>query len=414
MGDVVVAVLKGGGLMEIVRASGDTLLRLCHNLFNIPIKKRFLSVPMKLNLQTQWGEAEAEGVSLLFGDGCSYTREEMVEFHLPRGPATQYVLERLLEAGARYAGPGEFTMRAFLNGRITLAQAEAINALIRAETESQRRAALSNLLHATGQKIQNIFGEIQNLRAEVEAQLDFPDDEIEEADLESIAERIEKLRRRLCRLSDSRDGDLPTTHIIITGPPNAGKSSILNRLAGRDVAVVHDTPGTTRDWVETEIDLDGRRIVAVDTPGVGGQFDKVVSQLRYEADIILEVVGVDQIEQVGLPKPDEGKIIVLNKIDLGVPSEVPDGVLCVSALTGEGIEKLKKTLKDVAVSVPDIGGIIVEVIKCLEEAAKSIIWGIELTAEYLREAASIMATIMGKEVTEEMLSRIFNRFCVGK
>ena len=412
MKEAIAALSSGEGATDIVRASGDGILEICSSEFSLPQKPTFHAHPVSLRLTTPWGEGEFSGVALLFRKDRSYTREEMVELHVGRGLGG-WVLRRLFERGVRHAKAGEFTMRAFLNGRITLAQAEAINALVRAQTQSQRRQASAKLLFATPQKLREVYSSLQAIRAEIEAQLDFPDEEIDADDVKKLLQRIRNLRNQIGAVSSK--GELcGIPRVVITGPPNAGKSSLLNRIVGRDVALVHPTAGTTRDWIEVETQIYGRRILLVDTPGEAEPFKDLLTTLKNEADLLIEVVGAEQISSQKPRKPQKRGLLVVNKADLGIRLE---GVkaLFVSALTGEGVESLKKEIK---ARLPDAldstGGVVERVATLLKEAENLIEGEIELAAEVLRDAADELATTLNADPTDGLLEQIFGRFCIGK
>jgi len=412
MKDAIAALSSTEGATDIVRASGDGILKLCSTEFLLPQKPTFHAHPVTLRIETPWGEADFHGVALLFRKNRSYTKEEMVELHLGRGFG-RAALRRLFERGVRHAKAGEFTMRAFLNGRITLAQAEAINALVRAQTQSQRRQASAKLLFATPQKLRKVYNTIQSIRADIEAQLDFPDEEIDAEDLKTLSQRIRSLREEIKTVSSK--SNLPNLpRVLITGPPNAGKSSLLNRIVGRDVALVHSTAGTTRDWIEVETRIRGRRVLLVDTPGEAEPFKDLLTTLKKEADLQIKVVGAEQISPQKPPKPPERGLLVVNKADLRISLKGVNA-LFVSALTGEGIEGLKEEIKARLPEVSDsTGGVVEEVRALLKEAERLLEGEMELAAEVLRDAADELATTLNTNATEGLLERIFGRFCIGK
>ena len=411
MKDTIAALISAEGSTDIVRASGDGILQLCSTEFSLPQKPTFHAHPVTLCIRTPWGKADFSGVALLFRKNRSYTKEEMVELHLGRGLG-RAVLRRLFERGVRHAKAGEFTMRAFLNGRITLAQAEAINALVRAQTQSQRRQASAKLLFVTPQKLRKVYDAIQAIRADIEAQLDFPDEEIDAEDLKTLSHRIRNLRKEMGTLGGGSISSLP--RVLITGPPNAGKSSLLNRIVGRDVALVHPVAGTTRDWIEVETLIGGRRILLVDTPGEAEPFKDLLATLRKEADLRIEVVGAEQISPQKPPKVPERGLLVVNKADLGIRLEGVNA-LFVSALTGEGVEVLKEEIKARLPEVSDSTGGVVEKVKALLKEAEGLLSEeMELAAEVLRDAADELATTLNTNAAEGLLEQIFGRFCIGK
>jgi len=412
MKEVIAALSSGEGATDIVRASGDGILKICSAEFSLPPKPTFHAHPVTFGIKTSWGEADFRGVALLFRKNRSYTKEEMVEIHLARGLGG-WAMRRLFERGVRHARAGEFTMRAFLNGRITLAQAEAINALVRAQTQSQRRQASAKLLFATPQKLRKVYDAIQNIRADIEAQLDFPDEEIDAEDVKNISQRIRDLRKEIGALGGKGNfSGLP--RVVVTGPPNAGKSSLVNRIVGRDVALVHPTAGTTRDWIEVETPICGRRVLLVDTPGESEPFKDLLSTLKKEADLQIKVFGAEQISLQEPPVPPERGLLVVNKVDLRMSLKGVNA-LFVSALTGEGIEGLKEEVKARLPEVSDSTGGVAEKVKALlKEAEKLLEEEMELAAEVLRDAADELATTLNTNATEGLLERIFGRFCIGK
>ncbi|RKY13546.1 MAG: hypothetical protein DRP63_09475 [Planctomycetota bacterium] len=202
--------------------------------------------------------------------------------------------------------------------------------------------------------------------------------------------------------------------VVVTGPPNAGKSSLVNRIVGRDVALVHPTAGTTRDWIEVETPICGRRVLLVDTPGEAEPFKNLLSTLKREADLLIEVVGAEQLSSQKPHKPPKHRLLVVNKADLGIRLEGVNA-LFVSALTGDGIEDLKEEIRARLPDASDSAGGVVEKVKALLKEAEELVEGeIELAAEVLRDAAEELAATLNANPTQGLLEQIFGRFCIGK
>jgi tRNA modification GTPase len=379
----------------------------------------------------------------------TFTREDVVEISCHGGllPA-KTVLDTLLENGARLAEPGEFTRRAFLNGRIDLAQAEAVADLIHSRTELALRAANEQLAGKLSQRINVLRDDMVKTLAHIEAHIDFPDEDI-------APDTKDQLVRRLQHGIDAMDELLRTAgegqilrrgiRAAIIGRPNAGKSSLLNQLLGRDRAIVSPIPGTTRDTIEETANIRGLPVVFIDTAGLRTARDEIEQegirrsrQSLQQAELILHVLDSSE------PFTDEdtnylsdllGKksIVVLNKIDL--PSQlVPPSTLCtrhplpVSCLTGQGIESLKDAIRNLVWS----GEIKAEMLEVMvnsrhQDALNRARAATERTLEALRQdktlelvaldlriAVNAIGEIVGKTTTEDLLDMIFSQFCIGK
>jgi len=392
---------------------------------------------------------------------CSYTREDVVELHLSGSPALlDMVLDEFLSAGSdgiRLAEPGEFTRRAFLNGRIDLAQAEAVLAVVRARNEAELLAASARLEGAASREVGALQERLAALRAQVEAALDFGEGDIElvspEEFLGRCNEMIEDLREEVAtsRSELASDG---TIRVAIFGPPNAGKSSILNRLAREERAIVHDTPGTTRDPVSTEIELNGVYFTITDTAGFRSADATVEHVERSAMSMTEKQIHSSQLVllvldgSAGLPEdvlgllgvvPPERLLCVINKCDLpGGMSPADEDRLrqqCAlaplvhcSALTGEGVQALRQELERVIFE----GRLDATAADCLfnarqrdavrratrhvEQARHAVEqnMGYEFAALDLREATAALGAITGHVSAQNVLSRIFSHFCIGK
>lgn len=389
------------------------------------------------------GSAIDDGIAIFFPGPHSFTGNDLVELHCHGGSAiVRAMLALLARLGARPAEPGEFTRRAFLNGKMDLAQAEAVADLIRAETDAAARAARAQLAGNLSREIQSLRHRLIDLAAEIEARIDFPEEGIEEADLARLSSDFEAIASGLATLLASRGrGKLlrEGARVVLVGSPNVGKSSLLNALARQDRAIVSPHPGTTRDTIECTIDLAGIAVTLIDTAGVRHS-DEPIEQLGIErtrraieaADCLIEIRDATgripslPREATSVREPD---LIVFNKSDLSPGQAAPAG-LQVSAVTGQGIPSLESALESlllgesqnsstgaesIAVSQRHALGLGRAAIS-LAEARRAWIsdLGGELVMIDLRDALSALDEILGLTPNEAILDRIFERFCLGK
>ena len=357
----------------------------------------------------------------------SYTGEDSGELFLHGGPAViEGIADALVALGARPAEPGEFTRRAFLNGKMDLTEAEAVHDLVAAETVAQRRQALRQLDGALGAIYRGWAARLRTLLAQQEALIDFPDEDLP-PDVEAalLAELAALHREIAAHLDDSRRGERLREGLVfaITGPPNVGKSSLLNALAGRDVAIVSATPGTTRDALESRVVLGGVPVTLVDTAGLREAADAIeaegVRRARAHAAAADLVIAVTEAGQP--PTHERADLLVANKLDLG--GAVPEGAIGVSALTGQGLEALRARLADAARALTQSSGppaltrarhraALLEAAARLAGAAAAELP--ELRAEDLRLALRSLGRITGMVGVEDILDTLFAQFCIGK
>jgi tRNA modification GTPase len=383
------------------------------------------------------GERLDDGLVLWFPGPRSATGEDLAELHLHGSRAVLAAVMRVLRRlGLRLAEPGEFTRRAFLNGKLDLLQAEAIADLAAAETEAQRRQALRQLDGELGGLYRGWSDRLTRILAHLEAAIDFPDEDLPPETEDRICGETKDLVAEIERhLADSRRGERlrDGISVAIVGPPNAGKSSLLNKIARRDAAIISPIPGTTRDIIEVAIDLQGYPVVLADTAGLR-ESDDIVEQeglrraLRRaeEAEIRLFVFDIGRPSEAGSastwPGPDT--LLVANKIDLAprTGATVPAGHFPVSALTGEGINPLLTALGErVAQSYRTEAPVLTRARhrQSLEEAKVSLRRALaatlpELRAEDLRLALRSLGQITGVVDVEDLLDVIFRDFCIGK
>lgn len=376
-----------------------------------------------------------DGLALFFPAPRSLTGEDVAELHVHGGRAVvSGVMAALRGLGLRLAEPGEFTRRAFLNGKLDLTQAEAVADLAAAETEAQRRQALRQLDGALGGLYRGWSDRLLRLLAHLEAAIDFPDEDLP-AEIESrVAHETAALGAEIAaHLADAHRGERlrDGIDIAVVGPPNAGKSSLLNRLARREAAITSPIPGTTRDVVEVAIDLAGFPVVLADTAGLRESGEAIEREgvrralARAEkADLRLYVFDAAVpfgAEAAATAWPSGDTILVANKTDLA-DSRVPPGAIAVSALTGDGIARLVSAVAERISARYDGAAPVLTRARhreALEAAADALVRAgnaplPELKAEDLRLAWRSIARITGRADIEDLLDVIFAEFCLGK
>ena len=388
-----------------------------------------------------------QGIALFFPAPHSFTGEDVLELHGHGGTVVlDMLLKRLIELGARPARPGEFSERAFLNGKMDLAQAEAVADLIESGSQAAARSAMRSLQGDFSRRVRAIVGALIKLRTYVEAAIDFPEEEIDFLADDRITMELAAIEDRLARLQESaRQGALlhDGMSVVLAGRPNAGKSSLLNALAQQDTAIVSTVPGTTRDLLRERIHLDGMPVHVVDTAGLHDRPDEIEGEgirrakaAMERADRILLVIDdtepqaetPDLLEHLPRALP---RTRIRNKIDLsgrapGI-SETPDGVeIALSAKTGAGLELLRRHLKECMGFHPAGEDVFIarrRHLDAIRRAAAHVKQGKaqlmearagELLAEELRQAQRALNEITGEFTTDDLLGRIFSSFCIGK
>ncbi len=437
-----------GGAVAIIRLSGDNSLAIAEQVWS-PIHGGGLGAesPRRLLIGSMGG-IDASCLAVYMPGPNSYTGEDVVELQLHGGRASvRMALEALLAYGARAAEPGEFTRRAFMNGKLDLTQAEAVADLVAAESWRAARIANAQLEGELGAAARAIHEELSTILSEVESRLDFPEEEIDWMPPSELLRRLDSCQEKIRRLARTRrEGEIlrDCAKMVIAGPPNVGKSSLLNRLLGRDRAIVSPIPGTTRDTVEADFAIKGFPVKIIDTAGARETDDLVeqsgierAKRAAAEADVVLWVsdATAGETPQPKWSIPRGTMIPVINKCDLASP---PEGRLSVSAITGEGIPELEETiarsLEDELDKGQDGGGSLGDKAEglhvavsarhasLLDEAARAVddtrrevpsaAW--ELAAVPLRNAVAAIGKIVGLEVEPDILDKIFHRFCIGK
>jgi tRNA modification GTPase len=420
----------------IVRISGAGAADVCRGIIGRLPAPRVASLARFVDAQ---GGLLDEGLAIFFPAPRSYTGEDVVELHGHGGPVVMHdLLRRCVELGARLAQPGEFTRRAFLNERLDLAQAESVADLIDAASSEAARGAARSLSGDFSRRIHEVVEVLLDLRMHVEACIDFPEEEIDPADRAAQGAKLEKVRGMLARLmSEAAQGAVlrEGLTVVLAGRPNVGKSSLLNRLAGEDLAIVTPIPGTTRDHVRATISLEGVPIHLVDTAGLRRTSDEVErigvertwsALSKAGAALFLTEAGqsTDPADEALLLQMPAGLPVlrVVNKVDLHPAPEL-DGRLHVSARTGEGIDALRARLLEIAGWKPHGEGLFMARTRHLEalrraathlDRAATESQALELFAEEVRLAQHALGEITGEVSADDLLGAIFSRFCIGK
>ena len=429
----------GRGGIGVLRASGPGVPALARALLGALPEPRRASYRRFVDAD---GHTLDRGIALYFPAGQSFTGEDILELQGHGGPVVlDALLERLLALGARPARPGEFSERAFLNGRLDLAQAEAIADLIDSGSRSAARAAMRSLEGAWGEALGPLAAELTRLRAHLEAWLDFPDDEVDPLQIHKVDADLARLGDDLAALRQRARGGRALSEglrVVLAGTPNTGKSSLLNRLAQREAAIVTAIPGTTRDVLRERLHLDGLPLELVDTAGLRDTDDPIeregVRRARAEqqvADVLLWVCDARAPSAPGEPLAAQAgaRFVVHNKIDLTGAApwqrETAGGhEFGLSALSGDGVEALVAALRNAA-GLGDSDGASFSArrrhLSALERATAQVAAaravldaGLELAAEELRGAQQALGSITGEVSSEDLLGEIFATFCIGK
>lgn len=431
----------GRGGVGIIRTSGTLSPSIGRHILGlVPAPRQAIYRPF---LGSQ-GCAIDNGIALYFPAPHSFTGEDILELQGHGGPVVMdLLLKRVLSLGARLACPGEFSERAFLNDKLDLAQAEAIADLIESHSEQAARSAMRSLDGEFSDAVHDLVDKLVELRVGVEAALDFPEEEIDFlADL-TIRSRLEQLQQQLkLLLGKAVQGCLlrEGMRLVIAGPPNVGKSSLLNSLAGHDAAIVSAIPGTTRDVMHREIQLDGMPVKVSDTAGLRSSADPIEQEgIRRawreieRADLIILLIDDsrgygDQETEIENNLPKHIPVLTVhNKIDISLKSPGLHGdKVYVSANTGQGLELLGQRLKDHMGFRENIEGVFIarrRHLEALEQASTALERGREqliyqrageLMAEELRVAQHALGQITGEVSSDDLLGKIFSSFCIGK
>lgn len=444
-----IATAPGRGGVGIVRISGPGAALIAERMLGrLPPVRQALYCPF----QDRQGQQIDEGIALYFQGPHSFTGEDVLELQAHGGSVIlDLLLQECLQLGARMARPGEFSERAFLNDKLDLAQAEAIADLIDSSSAQAARCALRSLQGAFSERIHALVEQLIQLRIYVEAAIDFPEEEIDfladgkvAGDLAAISEQLRQVLHEANQGSILREG----MNVVIAGRPNAGKSSLLNALAGKESAIVTDIAGTTRDVLREHIHIDGMPLHIIDTAGLREDADTVEkigierawNEIR-QADRVLLMVDASSTTETQPEKiwpefvsqlPDPGKITVIrNKIDLtgeeaGIQEREQQTLIRLSAKQQAGVELLRQHLKScMGYDAVSEGGFMARRrhLEALHKTAELLAAGQaqlnsfgagELLAEDLRQAQQALSEITGEFTSDDLLGKIFSSFCIGK
>jgi len=435
----------GEAAISVLRLSGPQALKVAGQVFRAP-KSMDALIPRHAYLThacDRDGQILDQGLLLVFRAPASYTGEDVIEFHGHGGLlVTQKLLESLLAAGARSAEPGEFTQRAFLNGKMDLTQAEAVMDLIHAQSSLALKAAHEQLGGAIGKEAAALREELLPVLAHVEAYIDFPEEDISPDTGATLVAKMDLVLDRTRRLIDTSEQGRILRHgarTVICGEPNVGKSSLLNLLLGFERAIVSPTAGTTRDTIEEIIQVHGIPLRLVDTAGLRASSDDIervgIERTQRElerADLILEVVDGSRASETAqrVPLPDEvqpRRILILNKADQGTHPSWENGI-ALSCLNNTGVESLRSAIQSVIMQAGTMQAdhpiainarhkVCFERIMTQVQAARvALIDGAapEYVALDLREALQSLGEVVGVVDVEQILDVIFSSFCIGK
>jgi tRNA modification GTPase len=444
-GDTIAAIATppGRGAIAIVRASGPAVPQLASRLVRARATLR-PRVATRVTIVDERGEPLDEGLALLFPAPHSYTGEEMLELHIHGSPVVAREIARaLLALGARLAEPGEFTRRAFLNGKIDLHGAAAVADLIEAQTRAAARAALANLAGGLADEVRALRASLAQLLEELAGAIDFPD-EVPEPDRADLERRLASI---VAVLEDLRhDGEIGRivregVAVAIVGPPNAGKSSLLNALVGTDRAIVSEFPGTTRDTIEESITIDGVPVRLVDTAGIRAHADRIEAQgierteraLRSARIALLVIDGSEPLssDAEALLQRTRGyeRILFLNKADLGTRGQHGDAQAIVGSVRDTvTLDALRQAIARLGwggerfdLSRPHLAALhefdaVNRAIDALRSACRTLQSRepVDFVSSDLQRAFSALGNVSEQVAAEEVIDGIFSRFCIGK
>lgn len=446
----------GEAAIGIVKISGDKAIEIVDKIFKSKSGRKVADLDTYTIIYGEVVDKDGsiidEAIVSLMRKPKSYTKEDVVEINCHGGiVATSKTLELCVKNGARLAEPGEFTMRAFLNGRIDLSQAEAVIDLIRSKTEQSLKIAASNLRGKIKEEVINLRNEILDILVQLEASVDFIEEDLELTPYEDLAKKVIRIKNEVEELiRNERRGEIIKNGVraAIVGKPNVGKSSLLNVLSRKDKAIVTSIPGTTRDAIEEILYVEGIPLILVDTAGIR-RTTNIIEKLGVEkslkhideAEITLLVLdGSKRLEGLDLEIMDRLKtkkaIVCINKIDLDKKIEQDiinkyferDKVVEISALKGNGIPELEEKIKNMIIGNDGFNieekiilnsrhkDIMVKVDKLLESAARAI--EVRMSEEFpssdLKIAYDLLGEIIGERASDDVLNRIFSQFCIGK
>ena len=448
MNDTICAISTalGVGAISIIRVSGEDAISTVAQLFDGKNLLEVESHTIHYGHILSEGEIIDEVLVTVLKAPKTYTKEDIVEINSHGGiSTTKKVLEVLIASGIRLAEPGEFTKRAFLNGRLDLSQAEAVNSLIKSHTDLERKLALNGLSGKISKKINKVRGIIVELLANIEVNIDFPEyEDALEITLENLPPRLKKIKKELeSLLEEGKIGKIIENGIkvAIVGRPNVGKSSILNALLKENKAIVTDIAGTTRDIVEGEIELKGITLKFIDTAGIRKTDDVVEKigvdksmEMIYAADLVILVLNnneelTDEDKEIMAKIKDKTHIIFINKNDLETKLEINEAdVVKGNTIDIDGLDSLKNKIVELfdleqinnsnleMVSSAREIGLIKEALNSIENALNNVSsqLPVDMIAIDIKKAWDLLGEITGESYQDELLDTLFSKFCLGK
>lgn len=447
MNDTICAISTslGVGAISIIRVSGEDAIKKVANLFCGKDLTKVESHTIHYGHIIHNNEVIDEVLVSVFKAPKTYTKEDIVEINSHGGIApTKKVLEILLENGIRLARKGEFTKRAFLNGRLDLCEAESVNALLSSNTELERKLALNGISGKVSRKIKKVRDIIVELMANIEVNIDFPEyEDALEITLENLPPRLKEIKKELDNLLDeAKVGKLISEGIkvVIVGRPNVGKSSILNHLLQENKAIVTDIAGTTRDIVEGELELKGIRLKFIDTAGIRKTEDVVERigvdkslEMIKEADLVIHVLNnneelTNEDKEIQEKIKGKTKITFINKSDLESKIEIKDDYITGNTMSDNGLDNLKNKIIELfdlekleqsnleIVSSTRAINLIKEALKHIDNAINNISNEIpvDMIAIDIKAAWDALGEITGESYQDELLDTLFSKFCLGK
>lgn len=450
---VAISTAMGSSGIGIIRMSGEDCFKILEKIFIPKNKSKIINgYTMKYGNIVDNGKIIDEVLVSYFVKPKSYTKENMCEINSHGGSVVEKeILELCIKNGAEIARPGEFTERAFLNGRIDLAQAEAIMDLIESKNEKEAKESVNQLKGSLSKEINKIEEELLSTITSIEVTVDYPEYDIEEVENRDALRELEKTKKELLKLKDGfNKGKILKDGIktVILGKPNAGKSSLLNAILKEDRAIVSNIEGTTRDTIEEFININGITLKMIDTAGIRkteNEIEKIgvkkAKELAQQADLIIAIFDItsklskEDLEILDIIK-DKNSIIVLNKIDLmknnkeveNTLTKIGKPVIKLSAKNNEGIDKLYKEIEKLfnLNKISQDNEVIItnerhknQIIKAINDIQLSIDsinnkMPIDMTSIYIRQTLIDLGEITGKNVTDEVIKNIFKNFCLGK
>jgi len=451
-----ISTATGNGGIGIIRMSGKKCFDIINKIF-VPFNNnskeiKGYSIKFGYIINPETNEKIDEVLVSFFVSPKSYTTENMCEINSHGGIIIEKkILELCLKNGADLAEPGEFTKRAFLNGRVDLAQAESVIDLINSKSDNEAKASINQLEGRLSKKIISIKGKLLDLMADIEANIDYPEYDIEDVTNKKISKVLDEVKLDLINLSNSfEDGKILKEGVktIIIGKPNAGKSSLLNSILNEERAIVSEYAGTTRDTIEEFVNIKGVSLKLIDTAGIRKTEDKIEEigvnraiKLSEEADLIIAIFDAskeldDEDKEILNIIKGKKAIILLNKIDLGdinleTKSElnnICNNIIKISAKNGEGIEDLYNTISNLFVSKEILmnDGVIITNIRHKNQIDKSINsvneaiisndnnMPIDIVSIPIKQILVDLSAITGEDVSEDIINEIFSKFCLGK